>query len=565
MDHVPKPEIQLFHRGWLPHLEELVAAARERLILVAPFVTRPALERIKETLVKSSEKSQPAVTFITNLDENAIQQNFLDLHALIDFAEGLRSIEFYDLRSLHAKIYVADHRMAIVTSANLTSNGLLENIEYGTVFRDPYLVHCIQKDVQAFLLRANIISQQELCDLAHLSYPNTDVAPLSPAADQETEVAEEQIYGEIESIDDSREQDGHILTEEERIYFRAVDKEDWLKVHQIEARRFPRITPEQENELAQQIRQKDEHASKTARELFIQANLRLVIHGALNESNEHLPELDRIQEGYLGLIRAVEKFDPAYGNRFSTYATYWIRQSLDRAHRADSRIIPLPVHIYDSINGYLNKFLQHLASTHRRLSLNEFTEKEELDEKESNRLIYFLTIAMPHLDLGLRLTTSNGASDFYYDNFHEADISPDHVTLLTDLLDPLGRQFIRKEETLQRLLAKTQWPIEHKPLTQEAEFTLGEAIIDECIDLEKDVLIQMMKRDLQSVLQDLPDRQANILRLRFGVFGHETHTLEEIAKQMGVTRERIRQIEKQALHRLAHSSSADSLRDYLHA
>ena len=237
-----------------------------------------------------------------------------------------------------------------------------------------------------------------------------------------------------------------------------------------------------------------------AREHLIRANSRLVISVAKKYIGRGVPFLDLIQEGNIGLIRAANKFNYRLGHKFSTYATWWIRQAVTRAIADQSRTIRIPVHMGDQINKLLR--------TSHRLT-------QELGrEPTSNELAAVLDVPT------------------------------------------------RKAEDMLRV-ARRPLSLE-TPTDDEGESELGDFIEDEESRAPEDeVTSSMLREQLQGILQDLPPREVRILQLRYGLVDGETYTLEEVGKKLGVTRERVRQIEAQALSRLRHPTHSRKLRGFL--
>jgi RNA polymerase primary sigma factor len=237
-----------------------------------------------------------------------------------------------------------------------------------------------------------------------------------------------------------------------------------------------------------------------AREHLICANFRLVICAAKKYAGCGVPLLDLIQEGNIGLMRAVSKFNYRLGHKFSTYATWWIRQAVTRAIAEQSRTIRLPVHKSDQVNRLM---------------------------RVSHRLMQ---------DLGREPTSQELAG--------AVDLPP------------------RKVEEMLRM-ARPPLSLE-TPTDNEGESTLGDFVEDEGgVTPDEMVTTSMLRALLQEVLQDLPTREVRILQLRYGLLDGETSTLDEIGKKLGVTRERVRQIETQALHRLRHPMRSRRLKGFL--
>jgi len=237
-----------------------------------------------------------------------------------------------------------------------------------------------------------------------------------------------------------------------------------------------------------------------AREHLITANSRLVISVAKKYMNRGVPFLDLIQEGNIGLIRATKKFEYRRGYKFSTYATWWIRQAVTRAVADQGRTIRVPVHMGDQINKLLRIQHQLTQQLDRKPSIEEMAEALEVTPK---KIEHMLKVAMRPLSLEL-------------------------------------------------------------PTDDEGDSTLGDFIEDHEVEPPDDVATyNLLKEHLVSVLDTLPSREARILQLRYGLLDGKTYTLEMVGRKMGVTRERVRQIEAQALSRLRNPAIKRRLRDYL--
>jgi len=240
--------------------------------------------------------------------------------------------------------------------------------------------------------------------------------------------------------------------------------------------------------------------AQAAQEYLVRANSRLVISVAKKYIGRGVHFLDLIQEGNIGLIRAARKFEYQRGHKFSTYATWWIRQAVSRAVADQGRTIRVPVHMGDQINRLRR------ISTHLTQELGRDPTSEELAE------------AM--------------------------DTTPDKISVLIEI----SRRPISLET----------------PIEEDADSEYGDFIEDKNSPQPAEVVTQNLLREhLQQALARLPEREAHILQLRYGLQDGEPHTLEEVGREIGVTRERVRQLEAQALNRLRHSSAHQLLRDYL--
>ncbi|MBQ8684517.1 MAG: RNA polymerase sigma factor RpoD [Clostridia bacterium] len=274
----------------------------------------------------------------------------------------------------------------------------------------------------------------------------------------------------------------------------AID--DPVKVYLKEIGRVPLLTPEEETALAMRIIEGDESAKKRLSE----ANLRLVVSIAKRYVGRGMQFLDLIQEGNLGLIKAVEKFDYTKGFKFSTYATWWIRQAITRAIADQARTIRIPVHMVETINKV---------------------------KKISSQLLH-----------------KNG-----------------HEPTAEEIADELGMPVDKVRE----IMRVAQEPVSlETPIGEEEDSHLGDFIPDDDAPAPADAASHtLLKEQLEEVLSSLTDREAKVLRLRFGLEDGRPRTLEEVGKEFDVTRERIRQIEAKALRKLRHPSRSKKLKDFL--
>lgn len=274
----------------------------------------------------------------------------------------------------------------------------------------------------------------------------------------------------------------------------AID--DPVKVYLKEIGRVPLLTPEEEIDLAVRISSGDE----TAKKRLSEANLRLVVSIAKRYLGRGMQFLDLIQEGNLGLIKAVEKFDYTKGFKFSTYATWWIRQAITRAIADQARTIRIPVHMVETINKV---------------------------KKVSSQLLH-----------------TNG---------HEP--TADEISAELDMPVDKVREIMR--------VAQEPVSLE-TPIGEEEDSHLGDFIPDDDAPAPQDAASHtLLKEQLADVLDTLTPREEKVLRLRFGLEDGRSRTLEEVGKEFNVTRERIRQIEAKALRKLRHPSRSKKLKDFL--
>ncbi len=274
----------------------------------------------------------------------------------------------------------------------------------------------------------------------------------------------------------------------------AID--DPVRMYLKEIGRVPLLTAEEEISLARRMEQGDEEAKRK----LIEANLRLVVSIAKKYVGRGMLFLDLIQEGNLGLIKAVEKFDYRKGYKFSTYATWWIRQAITRAIADQARTIRIPVHMVETINKLIRISRQLLQELGREPSPEEIAEE----------------MAVP-------------------------------------------------VERVREIMKIAQEPVSlETPIGEEEDSHLGDFIEDDDVPAPADAAsFQLLKEQLEEVLDTLTEREQRVLRLRFGLDDGRARTLEEVGQVFGVTRERIRQIEAKALRKLRHPSRSKKLKDFL--
>lgn len=276
----------------------------------------------------------------------------------------------------------------------------------------------------------------------------------------------------------------------------SVRMSDPVRMYLKEIGRVPLLNAEQEIVLAKRI----EVGEEEAKQELAEANLRLVVSIAKRYVGRGMSFLDLIQEGNMGLMKAVDKFDYRLGFKFSTYATWWIRQAITRAIADQARTIRIPVHMVETINKLIRIQRQLLQ------------------------------------DLGREPTP-----------------------------EEIGAEMDMPTNKVRDILKIAQEPVSlETPIGEEDDSHLGDFIEDkEATSPEQHASYEMLKEQLEEVLDTLTDREENVLRLRFGLDDGRTRTLEEVGRVFGVTRERIRQIEAKALRKLRHPSRSNQLRDFL--
>ena len=277
---------------------------------------------------------------------------------------------------------------------------------------------------------------------------------------------------------------------------KGVSIDDPVRMYLKEIGKIPLLSPEEESELARRMDEGDE----TVKQLLVEANLRLVVSIAKRYVGRGMLFLDLIQEGNLGLIKAVEKFDYKKGFKFSTYATWWIRQAITRAIADQARTIRKPVHMVETINKLIRISRQLMQELGRDPSPEELAQKMEMPVEKVREI---------------------------------QKISQEPVSLET-------------------------------PIGEEEDSHLGDFIPDEDAPAPAEAAAySLLKEQLDEVLMSLNEREQKVLRLRFGLEDGRARTLEEVGKEFEVTRERIRQIEAKALRKLRHPSRSKKLKDYL--
>jgi RNA polymerase primary sigma factor len=283
-----------------------------------------------------------------------------------------------------------------------------------------------------------------------------------------------------------------------------------------------------EKEIASAWVDLDERA-EDAKQLLTRANLRLVVNVAKHYLGRGISLLDLIQEGNIGLLRAAQKFDHTKRFKFSTYATWWIRQAISRAIADQARTIRIPVHMVDTINRLLRLQRQMIQELGREPTMEELALESDMLELDEKQAI---------------LST-------------QADGKP--------LPPSLERRLRRTASKVQRIMRISQEPMSlEMPVGSEDSGELGDFIEDETMPGPVDATSsQLLKEQLHTILESLSDRERAVLEMRFGLDDGEAHTLEEVGQAFGVTRERVRQIESKALRKLRHPGHRRKLRDFL--
>ena len=275
--------------------------------------------------------------------------------------------------------------------------------------------------------------------------------------------------------------------------------DDSVRLYLREIGKIPLLTPEEEADLAQRIVKGD----KKAKDKMVESNMRLVVSIAKRYGGRGLDFLDLIQEGNTGLLRAVEKFDPDKGFKFSTYATWWVRQAITRAIADQARTIRIPVHMVETINKVLRTTRKLTAELNREPTNEEIAKALDM---EPEKIDYVMRIKQDIASLDASVGRDGDDEDSVLGDFVEDE----------DRASP-----------------------------------------------EESAANQILKEQLSEIIATLTDREQKIIRLRFGIGGGRPHTLEEVGNEFDVTRERIRQIEAKALSKLRKNKDTKKLHEYL--
>ena len=300
---------------------------------------------------------------------------------------------------------------------------------------------------------------------------------------------------------DDLEKEEELSDEELAITAENVDAfaDDSVRLYLREIGKIPLLTPEEEADLAQRIVKGD----KKAKDKMVESNMRLVVSIAKRYGGRGLDFLDLIQEGNTGLLRAVDKFDPEKGFKFSTYATWWVRQAITRAIADQARTIRIPVHMVETINKVLRTTRKLTAELNREPTNEEIARELGLEPEK--------------IDYVMRIKQDIASLDA-----------------------SIGRE------------------------GDDEDSVLGDFVEDEERDSpEESAANQILKEQLSEIIATLTDREQKIIRLRFGIGGGRPHTLEEVGAEFDVTRERIRQIEAKALSKLRKNKDTKKLHEYL--
>ena len=338
------------------------------------------------------------------------------------------------------------------------------------------------------------LTTKEITDvLDELDFDTDQLASIISSCEQlNIEIVDDSVADDVLNDNDLNMSDDLEMT----LSTEGIAIDDPVKIYLKEIGRVPLLSPDEETELAKRMAEGDSYAKKRLSE----ANLRLVVSIAKKYVGRGMQFLDLIQEGNLGLLKAVEKFDYTKGFKFSTYATWWIRQAITRAIADQARTIRIPVHMGETITKVKKVSSQLLHETGHDPSAEEIADKLEMPAERVREIMR---------------------------------IAQDPVSLET-------------------------------PIGEEEDSHLGDFIPDDDAPAPADAAsLMLLKEQLNEVLSTLTDREAKVLRLRFGLEDGRSRTLEEVGKEFDVTRERIRQIEAKALRKLRHPSRSKKVKDFL--
>lgn len=360
---------------------------------------------------------------------------------------------------------------------------LVDSLDQGVKDKFDAIIKRIAKDNKIKEEKVNSLglsdNEKEIF-LTYLTLKNIDV------------IDEEILSDDFNGLEDKNTEDNRTDIE----YSDAYKKfDDSIQMYLKEIGKVPLLTPDEEKEVATKVAEGSEEAAKK----LVEANLRLVVSIAKKYVGRGLTFLDLIEEGNLGLIKAVEKFDVTKGYKFSTYATWWIRQAITRAIADQARTIRVPVHMVETINKLIrvkNKLVQDLG---REPTVSELSEKMELDEEKVRQIMVYS-------------------------------------------VEPVSLEV---------------------PIGEDEDSTLGEFVADEEELLPEDHAMNNNLRDkLLEMISSFSDRERDVIMLRFGFYDGKPRTLEEVGQKYGVTRERIRQIESKVLRKLKHPARIKELEGY---
>jgi RNA polymerase primary sigma factor len=448
-------------------VEKAVATKTKKIEKVVPV--KAEKKAVKETAKKVSKQEVVKPTKVVAEKKKKSKKDGEELETLDDIKKRLEKIG-----KSKGEIYMSDVEEAVV-HLELNAKELKSLVKY---FKS--------KKIDVLVEESDEDDDSEEIDISKIKMGEAD-----PEAEDVDEAALEEIEPAVQKlIQQIEKEDVNVMAAEMKV-------SDPVKMYLKDIGKYPLINKEREIELAELIAQGDDYA----KEQLISANLRLVVNIAKHFIGRGLSFLDLIQEGNAGLIKASQKFDRFKGFKFSTYATWWIRQAIARAIADQARTIRIPVHMVETINK-MTKIQRQLTQ-----ELGRDPNAEEIAEKMGNGF------------------TANRIREIQR-------IAMEPVSLET-------------------------------PIGEEDDSHLGDFLEDkEAMSPSDYASNELLKDELESVMKDLTEREARVLRLRYGLEDGKPRTLEEVGKEFNVTRERIRQIESKALRKLRHPARAKRFSDY---
>jgi len=449
-------------------VEKAVATKTKKIEKVVPV--KAEKKAVKETTKKVSKQEVVKPTkVVTEKKKKKSKKDGEELETLDDIKKRLEKIG-----KSKGEIYMSDVEEAVI-HLELSAKELKSLVKY---FKS--------KKIDVLVEESDEDDDSEEIDISKIKMGEAD-----PEAEDVDEAALEEIEPAVQKlIQQIEKEDVNVMAAEMKV-------SDPVKMYLKDIGKYPLINKEREIELAELIAQGDDYA----KEQLISANLRLVVNIAKHFIGRGLSFLDLIQEGNAGLIKASQKFDRFKGFKFSTYATWWIRQAIARAIADQARTIRIPVHMVETINK-MTKIQRQLTQ-----ELGRDPNAEEIAEKMGNGF------------------TANRIREIQR-------IAMEPVSLET-------------------------------PIGEEDDSHLGDFLEDkEAMSPSDYASNELLKDELESVMKDLTEREARVLRLRYGLEDGKPRTLEEVGKEFNVTRERIRQIESKALRKLRHPARAKRFSDY---
>ena len=512
------------------HIPAVIAEADSILLETG---AKPPDDQVKAATL--DEVDEPSPDELEEIKEKKLDTVQVPLEATDDPVRMyLREIGRVPLLEPHQEIWLATQREAAVYLENLQAR---QNEQSGRELT-------AEETLVALLgsLRESWSGVLRNCKRLNLPVPDLAAlvdeaeairrAPLPPIASSLYDFLEQASWSESE--DGAREAlASHLFDVFILVYVLPESMLDLIRTEWGKRQKFPTVRKVQsrmpgEDEITTTWADLEEEGAN-AKQLLARANLRLVVNVAKHYVGRGISFLDLIQEGNIGLLRAAQKFDHTKGFKFSTYATWWIRQAISRAIADQARTIRIPVHMVDTINRLHRLKRQMVQELGREPSMEELALESDLLDPEEKAAIL-------------------------------------HAQTIEDSLPPsLERRLRRAATKARRVMRISQEPMSlEMPVGSEDSGMLGDFIEDETAPGPVDATSnQLLKEQLHVILKSLSDRERAVLEMRFGLKDGEAHTLEEVGQAFGVTRERVRQIESKALRKLRHPGHRRKLRDFL--